>query len=1021
MTGIRRGLRAMAVGAVLAAGTGWAQPVTVAASRISSGQASQLAQGAITITPSQTFTAADSTVVTGETTIPVVNGAFSVGLEPTPAGVYYRAKWNLDNAQPEVQRWFVASTTATLGLRDVQMGMYVISEFWRGAWTVGTPYYPNDLVSYGGSTWIAVTGSTGVTPGTDGGVNWGVFAAAGTGGSGGGSTNTIWNGTTAPGSGLGANGDFYLDTASTCLYGPKASGAWPGFCTPLVGATGATGPQGPAGATGPTGATGATGAQGPTGSTGPTGATGAQGPAGAAGTNGNTVWNGTTAPASGTGANGDFYLLTTTSCLYGPKASGAWPGSCTSLVGPQGPAGSGSANTPAGMSTTGLYAYSIEPQALSGTSGSGTQSSPWTNTDNTAGIQTAATTLSTGRGGQILLAPGEYDFSTSTAYGNAYNSITVQGASRGYNAQPNGTAEGQWSTKLKATGSAPCNFVTITGSSSSVRPGGDNFADVSLEGCGATWSSSQGVSQAAILVQGYSDQINVLHVNISNFGVGIAGNNVDALQVSKITLQNVGRAFYFPDGTSRWGASFTDVMAGDNTYVSYFGLASGALNNNVRLQNWNLYRNCNGGGCEAGNLVWNDDYGVIDNLVSLDGGTNTASAEILVGGNHNVFEGLQINRSSVLSGYSGLNVTGSNNYFSALAIHNTATSITVSGSDNWFWGSFGAPADTGCRNVFNNVAQNAGDPNTTGCWNGVAKTPGLIIQDTVNGIRYLYYTATARTIIDQGSVTLPNQTGNAGKYLETNGSTTSWQTVAGGGATTFDVYANVPTCNGSFQGDWFVAIDGLYKQYCDGTNWHYLFRGFYAVPPPAYANWTAINSASGANDHGAVRVDAPATSAGSGGNYIQALSKPFAYTSGAYTATIQLTCQMLGSNSFCGIGITNGTAIEAVTLGANGSGYPVLSVSDYTNATTWAANPISNMTQIEAFATGGFWLQYHDDGSSNRTWSYSTDGHTFKTLYSVGRTNFLTPNALCFFANAGGNSAYQNASATLVSLTEVNQ
>jgi hypothetical protein len=34
--------------------------------------------------------------------------------------------------------------------------------------------------------------------------------------------------------------------------------------------------------------------------------------------------------------NGDFYLDTTAWVLYGPKASGAWPGSGTSLVGPAG-------------------------------------------------------------------------------------------------------------------------------------------------------------------------------------------------------------------------------------------------------------------------------------------------------------------------------------------------------------------------------------------------------------------------------------------------------------------------------------------------------------------------------------------------------------------------------------------------------------------------------------------------------------------------------------------------------------
>ncbi|SPE22742.1 exported hypothetical protein [Candidatus Sulfopaludibacter sp. SbA3] len=60
---------------------------------------------------------------------------------------------------------------------------------------------------------------------------------------------------------------------------------------------------------------------------------GPAGPPGAAGGNGNTIWSGGAAPVAATGTDGDFYLLTTTSCLYGPKAAGAWPGTCTSLAG----------------------------------------------------------------------------------------------------------------------------------------------------------------------------------------------------------------------------------------------------------------------------------------------------------------------------------------------------------------------------------------------------------------------------------------------------------------------------------------------------------------------------------------------------------------------------------------------------------------------------------------------------------------------------------------------------------------
>ncbi len=45
---------------------------------------------------------------------------------------------------------------------------------------------------------------------------------------------SIWSGTGAPLSAIGANGDYYLDTTSYCLYGPKAADVWPSACVSSV-------------------------------------------------------------------------------------------------------------------------------------------------------------------------------------------------------------------------------------------------------------------------------------------------------------------------------------------------------------------------------------------------------------------------------------------------------------------------------------------------------------------------------------------------------------------------------------------------------------------------------------------------------------------------------------------------------------------------------------------------------------------------------------------------------------------
>lgn len=139
----------------------------------------------------------------------------------------------------------------------------------------------------------------------------GTTGAAGANGANGADGRTILSGTTAPSSGTGANGDFYINTVTHVIYGPKASGTWPAGVS-LVG------------------------------------------PQGAAGTNGidgRTILNGTTPPGSGVGANGDFYLDTAAWGLYGPKAGGVWP-TPVALRGPQGDPGDTGPQGPPGDRTT---------------------------------------------------------------------------------------------------------------------------------------------------------------------------------------------------------------------------------------------------------------------------------------------------------------------------------------------------------------------------------------------------------------------------------------------------------------------------------------------------------------------------------------------------------------------------------------------------------------------------------------------------------------------------------------------
>ena len=102
--------------------------------------------------------------------------------------------------------------------------------------------------------------------------------------------NTILNGVVNPTSlSLGQVGDYYINTATSTMFGPKTALGWPASGVSLVGPKGDAGATGAQGIQGTQGAQGAQGEQGPkgdVGATGPTGATGATGPIGATGSQG---------------------------------------------------------------------------------------------------------------------------------------------------------------------------------------------------------------------------------------------------------------------------------------------------------------------------------------------------------------------------------------------------------------------------------------------------------------------------------------------------------------------------------------------------------------------------------------------------------------------------------------------------------------------------------------------------------------------------------------------------------------
>ena len=124
-----------------------------------------------------------------------------------------------------------------------------------GAWNVSTGYKANDVVTAGGSTYLALNTSTGVDPITDTGTAWALLAAKGADGA---------KGDTGPAGAVGEAGPMGLP-------GPPGTNGLDGS-PGLPGAPGLKGDKGDTGAAGPMGPSGPAGPEGPQGAKGETGA-----------------------------------------------------------------------------------------------------------------------------------------------------------------------------------------------------------------------------------------------------------------------------------------------------------------------------------------------------------------------------------------------------------------------------------------------------------------------------------------------------------------------------------------------------------------------------------------------------------------------------------------------------------------------------------------------------------------------------------------------------------------------------
>ena len=270
---------------------------------------------------------------------------------------------------------------------------------------------------------------------------------------------SVINGAGAPTSGDGVIGDFYIDTSTYDIYGPKTVSGW-GSATSLVGPTGPTGPTGSTGltgSTGPTGPTGPTGAQGDsiTGPTGPTGAASTvSGPTGPTGAQGDSI----TGPTGPTGAD---------STVAGPTGPTGAQGD--SITGPTGP--TGAASTVAGPTgPTGAQGDSITgPTGPTGAAS--TVAGPTGPTGPTGDIGLTGPTGPTGATGPTTYPGAGLAVSTGSAWGTSKTAPSGDVV---------GTTDTQTLTNKTITGTKETVYTITDGAAFEIDPANGGIQTITL-------------------------------------------------------------------------------------------------------------------------------------------------------------------------------------------------------------------------------------------------------------------------------------------------------------------------------------------------------------------------------------------------------------------------------------------------------------------------------------------------------------------------------------------------------------
>lgn len=199
-----------------------------------------------------------------------------------------------------------------------------------------------------------------------------------------------------------------------------------------------------------------------------------------------------------------------------------------------------------------------------------------------------------------------------------------------------------------------------------------------------------------------------------------------------------------------------------------------------------------------------------------------------------------------------------------------------------------------------------------------------------------------------------------------------------------DSFARVPATAPAGTG--FLSADGPYFLRSIGTGWQAWAYSRTATIPDVASSWTQVNFTGCTADSstGPLIITAPGTSV----DQARALVKPTP-ASPPYTITLGVRplFTQVGAVSHwnsAGLVLRNASSQKLIAFSFNNGGQ--LQVNQYTNSTTWAAQPAALTLPSQPH----YWLKVRDD-SANRIFSFSIDKTTWQTLYTETRTTFTTP------------------------------